>query len=83
MSSQRPATGTARIYENTAKAQVSERTKQILHYRNTASGVPIKIMTFGLLSLTIGFAYDLWHRKRFPHQHGVSVIEYVKEKTRS
>ena len=69
------------MYEKAAKQQVSERTRAIQQYRNTTSGVPIKIMTLGLLTLTGFFAYDLWQRKRFPHQHGVSVTEYLKEKS--
>ena len=39
-------------------------------FKSVSSGTPIKIMTFGLLSLTVWFAYDLYNKKRFPHQNG-------------
>ena len=57
------------------------RMQEIRHYQtNTSSGVPIKIMTLGLLGLTSYFAYDLWQKKRLPHQNGVSVTEHLFER---
>ena len=45
---------------------------EVLRYRKQMSGGgPIKVMTVGLLGLTTWFAYDLYMKKRFPHQHGV------------
>ena len=48
------------------------RSDEVLRYRKQMSGGgPIKVMTVGLLGLTTWFAYDLYMKKRFPHQHGV------------
>ena len=62
------------------KARVSPNVAAIQHYRNTSSGVPIKIMTLGLLSLTTWFAYDLWSKKKFPHQHGADLRDLFRER---
>ena len=49
---------------------VSKKMQEIQKYKNTSSGVPIKIMTLGLFALTGWFAFDLYQKKRFPHQNG-------------
>ena len=55
------------------QVRVSKARAEIQRY--TPSGVPIKFMTAGLLALTTAFAYDLWMKKKFPHQHGVSLFD--------
>ena len=52
-----------------AQPRMSKQAEQIQQLKNM-SGTPIKIMTFGLLGLTVWFAYDLYNKKRFPHQNG-------------
>jgi hypothetical protein len=45
---------------------------------NNLSGLPIKVMTVALLSVTTYFAYDLAMKKRFPHQHGHKLSDLWK-----
>jgi hypothetical protein len=53
-----------------ADPRVSKRTSEMARFQNTSSGLPIKIMTLALMGLTGWFAYDLYCKKRFPHQNG-------------
>ena len=55
------------------EVMVSSTAAQIAKYRNTSSGIPIKIMTGLLFALTGVVGYDLYQKKRFPHQHGVTI----------
>lgn len=58
-----------------AAPRMSQRAQEIDKFKNTSSGVPIKIMTALLLGLTTWFAYDLHRRKRLPHQNGASLLD--------
>jgi len=58
-----------------ADPRVSKRTSEMARFQNTSSGLPIKIMTLALMGLTGWFAYDLYCKKRFPHQNGVRLSD--------
>ena len=52
---------------------------EVHRYRATSSGLPIKFMTLGLLTLTTFFAYDLYKKKAYPHQHGHQLSDLFKD----
>ena len=65
----------------TKPPKMSQKAQAALAYQDV-SGVPIKLMTLSLLALTVGFAYDLWQKRRLPHQNGGLELaaEFIKKK---
>ena len=68
-----------RTAQRGAEWRLSSAGQELQRYQATTSTAPIKIMTIGLISLTLAFAYDLWSRKRFPHQHGADLRDLFRE----
>ena len=54
---------------------MSKQMQQMQKMQNTSSGTPIKLMTGLLFALTGFFAFDLYQKKRFPHQNGVRLSD--------
>jgi hypothetical protein len=53
--------------------------EEIALYNKNVGGGPIKFMTVTLLALTGYFAYDLYQKKKYPHQHGYDIRDLWKD----
>lgn len=63
---------------HTGSSVLAGRAQSIKDFKASgSSGVPIKIMTAMLLTLTAGFAFDLYQKKKMPHQH-VSLTDGIR-----